>query len=124
MHSSANDLRTLILINYENLHFTHALDPEQNPSNLALCCNMEELVLYFQYWTPHRVKPLIRMAENRASRGAKLSSITLVDLHGDGLREGVLELEEHFAHVEYRVGGATPGWDDVPGESDGSEKYR
>ena len=112
---STNDLRTLVVINCNNRPFTYALDPEQNPSDLILCSKMEELVLYIKIWDVFDIRFLIKMAKNRASRGAKLSSITFVDRGGHGLREEALKLGEHVTHVEYRVDDTLPAWDDIPG---------
>jgi hypothetical protein len=108
-----NRLRILILTDPFLLPFTHALDPEQNLPNIVLCSNIEELVLYFQDRSLLDVEHLIRMAKNRASRGAKLPSVTLVDMSSNGLKEEILELREHVTHVEYRVGDALPLWDDI-----------
>ena len=77
---------------------------------------MEQLILYPKIsWPPLDVEPFNRMTKNRASRGAKLSSITFVNLRHDGSREEVLKLNEHVAHVECRAYGVKPDWDDVPG---------
>jgi hypothetical protein len=84
--SSADHLRTLILTDPFHLPFIRALDPEQHPSNLVLCSQMQELVLYPQDLSLLDVEHLIRMAKNRASRGATLSSITLVDITGNWRR--------------------------------------
>ena len=111
--SSMSNLRTLTLIDCNNLPFIRTLDPEQHPSNLVLCSGMEELVFYITSWYKFRVKHLISMARNRASRGAKLSSITLVDLGGRGQRKEVVKLREHATRVEYRVDGVSPAWDEV-----------
>ena len=114
--SSTHDLRTLTLIDCNYLPFVLALDPEQNPSNLALCPNLEELVLYIPSRHYFRAECLISMEKNRASRGVKLLSITIVGLGELAPRE-VLKLREHIAHVEYRVEAARPAWDSVPGQS-------
>ena len=117
MLSSMNDLRTLILIESDNLPFTCALDPGENPSNPVLCFNMEELVFYVRHWFLLSVEHLVRMAKNRASRGAKLSSITLVDLGGLGPEKEVSELREHVTNLVYRVDRcSSPAWDDIPGD--------
>ena len=114
--SSTNNLRTLILIDCHNLPYILQLDPERHPSNLVLCPNIEELVLYVNSWSKVDAGPLIRMAKNRASRRARLSSIKLVCRSGQGQREReVSELKEHVTHVEYRVDEVIPAWDDVPG---------
>ena len=116
--SSANELRTLVMINCNNRPFACALDPEQNSSNLTLCSKMEELVVYIKIWYQFDVEILIRMTKNRASRGAKLSSITFVDLDASyGPRGEVFKLREHVTHVEYRVEDTLPAWDiDIPGD--------
>lgn len=114
--SSTHNLRTLILINCNHLPFVLALNPEQNPSNLVVCPNMQNLTLYIQSLSPRVVDRLTRMAKNRASRGAKLSSITLVDFGSCGHMNEVLELREHVTHVEYCIGDEPPAWDDILGE--------
>jgi hypothetical protein len=83
--SSMDNLRTLILIKCNNLPFILALNPRKNLSKLVLCPGLEELVLYTNPWNQLPIQHLIDMAEDRASRGAKLSSITIVSL--GGLRE-------------------------------------
>jgi len=118
--SFANDLRTLVLVDCDNLPFTRALDPEQDPSNLIRCPNMEELIMYLEYRSPFEIEHIIKMARNRASRGAKLSSITIVTWGVRFPREDVFKLREHVKHVEYRVVDTLPDWDDVAGESGSS----
>ena len=95
--------------------FLLALDPENNPSNLVLCSNMEELVLCNTWcYVP---KYLIRTAKNRALRGARLSLVTFVDLSGRRRVEEVSELEEYVTRVEYRIN-TRHSWDGNPGESE------
>ena len=74
--SSTNNLRTLILTKCENLPFILALNPEENPSKPMLCPNLEEFVLYVKLRDQLHIECLISMVKNRASRGAKLLSIT------------------------------------------------
>ena len=59
------------------------------------------------------------MVENRASRGARLLSITIVREGYQIQREEVLKLMEHVTHVEYRVEQQTPTLGDMFGESAG-----
>jgi hypothetical protein len=120
--SSADHLRTLTLTDPFHLPFIRALDPEQHPSSLVLCFNLEELVLYPQDRSLFDVEHLIRMVKNRTSRGAILSSITLVDISGNWQEEEMFRLREHVTHVEYRVGGVMPHWDDTPNGSGGEKK--
>jgi len=124
MLSFVGHLRTLVLIDCNNLPFILALDPEQNPSNLVSCFNMEGLVLYIQDWSLLHFECLIRMANNRALRGAKLSSITIY-LDGGGPTEEVFKLREYVTHVVFKVGVGEcnpPVWDDIPGESGGGNE--
>jgi hypothetical protein len=119
--SSMNNLRTLVLTNCNSLPFILALDPEQNPFNLLLSSNMEALIFCFKSWSLLNVDHLIRMAKNRASRGAKLSSIMFVDLGGQEQMEleEAFELTKHVARVEYRVDDTPPAWNDIYGEGSG-----
>ena len=122
MLSSANNLRTLVLINCNNLPFVLALDPEQNPSNPVICPNMEELVFYIISWDQFSVKRVASMAKNRASRGAKLSSIVFSSLGELAPRKEVSKLREHVTHVVCKFGDAVPAWDDIPGKSGGENE--
>lgn len=117
--SSANNLRTLVFSDCDCLPFILALNPKRNRSNLVLCPNIEELILFVTCWDLTRARALFNMAKNRASSGAKLSSITFIDLDGAGKREVVTKLEKHVTQVEFRanVDGDTPVWDRVPGQS-------
>ena len=121
--SSTNNLRTLILVDCRPRRFVRALDPRRNPSNFVVCPNMRELVLHVSSMGQLGEKRIISMAKNRASRGVKFSSITIVGLSGFLPEETLLKLREHVAHVGYRVGHAPPAWDDVPNESGGESEW-
>lgn len=111
--SSTNNIQTLVLIKCNNQRpFILALDPAENPTELLLCPNLENFVLYIESLDQFRTDYLIDMAENRASRGAKLSSITIVGLNELALGKEVLKLKEHVTNVEYRVDDESPAWDD------------
>ena len=115
--SSMHNLRTLILTKCHNLPFILALNPEKNPSELVLCPNLDELVLYVKSRDQFHIKRLLNMTEERGSRGVRLSSITIVGL--DELVPGkeVFKLREHVARVDYRVDDVPPHWDVLPCES-------
>ena len=115
----ANGLRTLILNECNNLPFILALDPEQNPSNLVLCSDMEELIIYITSLDQFHIERFINMTKNRASRGVKLPLITFVGLDGLALEKAVFRIREQVMHVEYRADDEPPLWDDLPGESGG-----
>ena len=114
--SSTNSLRTLILTTCDDLPFIFALDPEENPSKLVLCPNLEEIVLYIGSQDQLHIKHLINMAKNRASEGAKLSSVTVVGIGGLSPSGKVFKLREHVTDVKCRVGFIPPTWDHIPGD--------
>ena len=123
--SFTSNLRTLTLTNCNNQPFILALDPSRTPSDLVLCPNMQELVLYNRSLDQLDIQRLIDMARNRASRGVKLSSIMIAGLEGLAPETETLELREYVTHVEYRVGDEPPRWDHVPsGSCSGSEQVR
>ena len=112
--SSMEKLRTLTLIACDNLPFVSALNPEEGPSNLVQCPNMKTLLFCIKLQDQFDIGHLINMAKNRASRKARLWSITIVG--PDGLMSGLemLELMEHVTHVEYKFGDKPPfTWDGV-----------
>ena len=111
--SSMNNLRTLVLFDGDDLHFTLLLDPEQNSKNRVLCPDMEELVVYIAIKGEFHVEELVRMAKNRASRGGKLSSIKIV-YPGVLMRgEEVKKLRKHVMHAECLVDNRPHRWDSV-----------
>ena len=102
--SHMKDLRTLTLTRCNNLSFILTLNPDQNPLKCALCPKLEELVLYVKGLESFNIKELMSMAQERASAGMKLASLTVVGL-GELLpgRE-VFKLREYIPHVDYKVG--------------------
>ena len=117
--SFMNQLRTLVLIDCKEEPFIHSLDPENHPS--VPCFNMEKIILYLRRWDTFDVEHLTRMAKNRASRGAKLSLITIVSRNKLPLEREVERLREHVTRVVCRIDErGPPAWDDLPGEGGGS----
>ena len=108
-----NKLRTLTLIESNNLPFVFALNPGENPSKLMLCANLETLVLHIKLWNHFRAKHLTSMVKNRAMRGMRLRSITITGLERLVSGTEMLEFREHVTHAEYRVGNEEPALDDV-----------
>ena len=106
-------LRTLTLAQCDNLPFILALNPDQTPSKNILCPELEEIVLHIEDRESFNIPELMAMAKERASRGMKLASITIVGL-GELLpgRE-VFRLREYVAKVDYKVGEGPPEWDAV-----------
>ena len=115
--SSMNNLHTLVLTKCNNLPFIIALNPNEAPSNLVLCPNLEELVLYIESQDQFRIKRLISMVKGRASRDVKLSSITIAGVGELAPGKEVFKLREHIKRVHYWVDDEPPDWDVLPGES-------
>ena len=57
------------------------------------------------------------MAEGRALRDTKLSSITIVGFGKLVLGKNAFKLREHVGRVDYGVNDVPPHWDDHPSES-------
>ena len=107
--SSMENIRTLTLDQCYNQPFVLALNPEDNPSRLVLCPNLEGLILRVKFWDQIYTKHLVRMAESRASRGVGISSIMITG--PDRLVTGELsELREYVNRVEYSVDDTKPAW--------------
>jgi len=106
------DLRTLTLVQCNDLPFIFTLDPGENYLRRLLCPKLEELVLYIETHKPFNITELMDMARRRASKNAKLSLITIIGL-GDLVSEkanGVLKLRKHVTRVEYRTEKKPPQW--------------
>jgi len=104
-----DDLRTLTLIDTDNLLL--ALDPDNNPDKIVLCPKLEEITFYINNLSMFHFNKLFRMAEERASRDAKLSTITIISRSTISSPLGVLELGKHVSRVDRKVGDrrALPG---------------
>ena len=61
------------------------------------------------------------MAEERASRDAKLSSVTIVGLGELVPGKEAFKLRKYVGRVDYRVDDAPPDWDGNPSEGDETE---
>jgi hypothetical protein len=87
-------LRALTLYQFKGSHiFIRAL----HPSGVVVCPKLEDLWIQL-YEETLDLKDVIGMAVARASRGAKLKSITI---HQDNyVRTDVLELRKHVLHVD------------------------
>ena len=112
------DLRTLTLTQSNNLPFILALNPDKNPSENTLCPTLEEIVLYVEELESFNIKELMSMAKARASRGTRLSSITIVGLGALLPGEKVFKLKEHVTRVDYRVREKPLKWDSIAKDGD------
>ena len=114
-----NNLHTLALIDYLNLSFILALNPDKNTSNIVVCPKLEDLVLFFQGLQEEScIDELLEMAKGRASRGAKLSTIVIICPRELIPTEKVSDLRRYVSCVEYRLDNTAPRWDVLPGEAD------
>lgn len=116
----ADNLRTLTLTGLQNLPFILALNPGHNASDTVVCPKLEEFVLYIQRQGDEScIEALSEMAKERASRGAKLSTVVIVCPQELIAAEGMFGLDSCVSHVERRLYEKLPEWDDVPGEVSG-----
>ena len=109
LHRMKN-LRTLMLIKSENFPFVHSLSPN---FKTVLCPKLEELILYIEDQRQLYLNELLRMAEERDLRGAKLSAITIVSTKILAPMKEVFQLRKHVLRVEYKIDDA-PEWDTLP----------
>ena len=96
-----NNLRTLTLTDCFNFAFFTALDPSQNISNTVVCPNLEELILCIQEQEDViYTRRLLEMAKERASRGAKLSTIVIACPWEVISEDELSDLRSYVSHVE------------------------
>jgi hypothetical protein len=108
------DLRTLTLARCNNLIFILPLNPDKNPSKIVACPKLEEIIIYIKRPGQFHVGELLSMAKGRASRGAKLSAITIVSTDALAPTKEVFQLRKHVSRVEYKFDDASPSWDTLP----------
>lgn len=113
-----SNLQTLTLTNCFNLPFILALNPKQTPSRTVTCPELEEIFLYVEEKDWFCFSELLEMARERASRGAKLSVITIVSPQELLPAKEVFKLRAHVSYVEYRLDDTMPGWDTLPDDAD------
>ena len=112
---SMEDLRTLTLARCINLPFILTLNPQKNSSKIVLCPKLEEITLYIKRLGQFRINELVSMAKERASRDAKLSTITIISLDDASISPREMsQLREYVSRVEYKFGDAMPTWDTLP----------
>ena len=119
-----NSLRTLTLINCTDLSFILALNPIHNTSNVVACPKLVELVLYIQRQQEEScINKLLEMTKERASRGAKLSTIVVVCPQELIRAENILGLRRYVSCVEHRSDDEPPRWDFISGEVDEIDEW-
>ena len=100
------NLRTLTLSDHQTPHTPECvLDPNKGPSNVVILPKLEELSFVpYTYMESFDIGTVIEMAAARASRGAKLRVVRIVDKVGELVPEDESELRKHVLHVEYGPG--------------------
>ena len=98
---STNNLHTLGLYRCNDKPFIFALDPGKNSFKIVLCPSLKELIITVA--SRGLIDGLVSMAKERASRGAKLSSITIIPATIPVSETEVLELREHVTQVDCPV---------------------
>ena len=109
-----SNLHTLTLVNSANLSFISALNPNYNSLNTVACPRLEGLILWIRALEEFHIKDLLEMAEQRASKGAKLSMVVINCEHELVPAGDVLDLRRYVSHVEYKLEDWFPTWDVVP----------
>ncbi|KAF9780881.1 hypothetical protein BJ322DRAFT_1213524 [Thelephora terrestris] len=112
--SSMQNLHSLTLAQCRNLIFISSLNPDKSLSKVILCPNLQEIILYVKDPGELHVDELLKMAEERASRGAKLSAITIVNTGTLALTRDVFQLRKYVSRVECKFDDAPPEWDTLP----------
>jgi len=110
---SMKNLHTFTLVRCKNLPFILALNPKTSPSGIILCPELEEIILHIGHSGRLNVDELLSMLKERASRGAKLSTITIVGTDVLTPKE-VKRLKKHVSCVKYKFDGVPPEWDTLP----------
>ena len=111
---SMEALHTLVLAQCNNLPFIFTLDPDKNPDKTVLCPKLEEIILYVEHPDQFHIDELLSMAEERASRGAKLSKITIVSTNALAPTKEVFQLRKYVSRVKYEFDDTPPAWDFLP----------
>ena len=100
-----------MLAQCNNLPFIFTLNPDKNPDKTVLCPKLEEIILYIEHPDQFHIDELLSMAEERASRGAKLSKITIVSTNALAPTKEVFQLRKYVSRVKYEFDDTPPVWD-------------
>jgi hypothetical protein len=92
--------------------FVHSLSPQPRLPDAVVCPNLEELVLDPHPDASFDFQSVIKMAESRASRGAKLKAVRITVEREELNPVDVLRLGEHVLHVEWGHEAAKEYWGD------------
>ena len=108
------NLRTLTLIQCNNLSFIFTLNPDKNPQKTVPCPKLKEIILHIDHPDQLHISELLSMAKGRASRKAKLSEVTIVGTDALAPTNQMIRLRKHVSRVEYKFVDAPPAWDALP----------
>jgi hypothetical protein len=113
-----NSLRALTLTDCLNLSFIFTLNPNRNLSKPIVCPKLEEVALYINTRDRFCIDELLEMTKERASRGAKLSTITITCPQEFLPAKEVLKLRDYVSFVEYKLDDVLPAWNYIPNSVD------
>ncbi|KAF9780876.1 hypothetical protein BJ322DRAFT_1082184 [Thelephora terrestris] len=111
---SMENLSSLTLVQCKSSSFILALNPTNNPSAIVRCPKLKEITLYTEGPNDIHVNELVKMAEERASRGGKLSVITIVSTGAIAPPKDVFQLRKYVLRLECKFDDAPPEWDTLP----------
>ena len=97
------NLRTLTLSDCQTPHTSeHVLDPNKSPLGVVVFPKLEEIsFIPSTYRRSFDVRTVTEMAAARASRGAKLTTIRIVDKMNKLDPKDISDLRKHVLHVEH-----------------------
>ena len=97
------NLRILTLSDHQTPHLPeHILNPNKSPSKIVILPKLEEFsFIPYTYMEVFDIGTVIEMAAARASRGAELRTVRIVDKVWELDPEDASELRKHVLHVEY-----------------------
>ena len=109
-----NNLRILALTACLTRTFIFVLNPGKNTSGTVVCPKLKQLFMYVDRKDWFYLSELLEMAKARASKGAKLETVTIT-CAGEFLPVSeVLKLRTWISHVEYKLDNVVPAWNAIP----------
>ena len=112
---SMKNLYSLTLVYCKNLAFILTLNPKKNSATIVLCPKLKEITLHIEGPDDLQIDELLEMAEERASRGAKLSTMTIVSM-ALAPTKAVFQLRKHVSRVECKFEDVPPEWNALPAQ--------
>ena len=109
-----DNLRALTLTACLNHPFLFALNPKKNAPRIVICPKLKELVVHIGEKERYFTNRLLAMAKERASRGARLAVVAIIDVNKLLTATRVLELRTYVTRVDYRRENIMPNSNATP----------